>query len=218
MSSTQTQIDLPEDLVRQIDAAVGARARTEFVVETARAELKRRRLIDFLASDSPAWLEENHPELAGGAGVWVHALRREANRPDDAFAQPQWKVLLDTTVLVDVLRGRPEPRKLLSGLLSRGDLLTTSTINIAEVYAGMRPGEEAQTELFLAGLTIYPVTESIARRAGLLKSESARRGRTLALADMLVAATALEHELMLITDNQRDFPIAGINLFSNETL
>ncbi len=47
----------------------------------------------------------------------------------------------------------------------------------------------------------------IARRAGSLKSEFARSGKTLSLADMIVAATALEHGLTLMTDNQKDFPI-----------
>lgn len=47
----------------------------------------------------------------------------------------------------------------------------------------------------------------IARRAGSLKSAYARKGQTLDLPDMIVAATALEHGLTLMTDNRKDFPI-----------
>jgi hypothetical protein len=50
--------------------------------------------------------------------------------------------------------------------VAAGHLLATAAINIAEVYAGMRPGEEARTEAFLSSLECYPMTGAIARRAG----------------------------------------------------
>ena len=123
-------------------------------------------------------------------------------------------LLLDTTVLIDALRARLDRRALLAGLVSRGDSLATAAINIAEVYSGMRPEEEGGTEAFLASLECYPMTAAIARRAGALKGGFAQRGRTLALADMIVAATALEHGLTLATDNHRDFPVEGLALYS----
>ena len=116
-------------------------------------------------------------------------------------------VLLDTTVLIDVLRGNPARHVVLSGLVIAGHTLATSAINIGEVYAGMRPAEEQATSDFLSNLDCYPVTTAIAKRAGLLKYASARRGKTLTLADMMVAATALEHGLILMTDNRKDFPL-----------
>ena len=120
-------------------------------------------------------------------------------------------VLLDTTVLIDVLRARQNRRSHLTGLIEAGHTLATTAINIGEVYAGMRPGEEAATQLFLTSLDCYPITEAIARYAGSLKSKWAQKGRTLTLADMLVAATSLEHGLMLMTDNRKDFPIPGLS-------
>jgi predicted nucleic acid-binding protein len=116
-------------------------------------------------------------------------------------------LLLDTTVLLDVLRARQNRRSILAELVAGGHLLSTTAINIAEVYAGMRPGEEARTEAFLSSLECYPINGVIARRAGALKSVWARKGRTLSLADMVIAATALEHSLALMTDNRRDFPL-----------
>jgi predicted nucleic acid-binding protein len=116
-------------------------------------------------------------------------------------------LLLDTTVLLDVLRARQNRRSILGELVAGGHLLATTAINIAEVYAGMRPGEEARTEAFLSSLECYPINGVIARRAGALKSVWARKGRTLSLADMVIAATALEHSLALMTDNRRDFPL-----------
>jgi predicted nucleic acid-binding protein len=122
-------------------------------------------------------------------------------------------LLLDTTVLLDVLRARQNRRSLLAELVAAGHLLGTAAINIAEVYAGMRPGEEAKTETFLSSLECYPMTGAIARRAGALKSAWTRKGRTLSLADMTVAATALEHSLTLMTDNRQDFPLPELTLY-----
>ncbi|GGA59570.1 hypothetical protein GCM10011507_08790 [Edaphobacter acidisoli] len=121
-------------------------------------------------------------------------------------------VLLASTVLIDVLRARANRRAQLAELVEGGHTLATTALNIGEVYAGMRPGEEAKTEAFLSGLECYPITAAIARRAGSLKGKWAQKGRTLTLADMLVAATALEHDLTLMTDNRKDFPVAGLHL------
>lgn len=71
---------LPADLVREIDALVGPRGRSAFIVETARNEVRRKKLLDFLTSDEPAWKDENHPELAEGAATWVRKLRAESDR------------------------------------------------------------------------------------------------------------------------------------------
>ncbi len=116
-------------------------------------------------------------------------------------------LLLDTTVLVDVLRARNNRRSLLAELVAGGHTLATGAINVGEVYAGMRPGEESRTEAFLTGLDCYPITASIARRAGSMKSAWAHKGQTISLADMMVAATAIEHGLTLMTDNRKDFPL-----------
>ena len=122
-------------------------------------------------------------------------------------------LLLDTTLLVDALRNRNQRRRFLAGLLGAGHTLATSAINVAEVYGGLRPGEEQETGSLLAGLQILEVSIAIAVRAGSLQSEYRRRGHTRSLADMLVAATALEHGMQLLTDNARDFRVPGLTLF-----
>jgi predicted nucleic acid-binding protein len=122
-------------------------------------------------------------------------------------------LLLDTTVLLDVLRARQNRRSLLADLVAGGYVLATAAINIGEVYAGMRRGEEIRTEAFLSSLDCYPLTAAIARRAGSLKSAWAQKGRTLSLADMMVAATALEHGVALMTDNRKDFPLPELSFY-----
>ncbi len=125
-------------------------------------------------------------------------------------------LLLDTTVLIDVLRARNNRRILLAEFVEAGHTLATSAINIGEVYAGMKPAEAEATERLLSSLDCYPITATIARQAGSLKSKWAQKGRTLTLADMLIAAVALEHQLTLMTDNSKDFPIPSLNLFPLE--
>jgi tRNA(fMet)-specific endonuclease VapC len=121
-------------------------------------------------------------------------------------------VLLDTTVLIDTLRNRNQRRSLLAALVASGHTLATSTVNIAEVYSGMQPGEEPATRTFLAGLDQIPVSAAIAVRAGLLKAAFRRQGQTRSILDMLVAATAMEIGSPVATDNQKDFQISGLSL------
>jgi hypothetical protein len=80
MKSKRAHILLPQDLVKEIDAIVGPRGRSAFLVETAREAIRRRRLLRFLESDTPAWKDANHPELARGAGKWVRELRQDGER------------------------------------------------------------------------------------------------------------------------------------------
>ena len=47
---------------------------------TARAELRRRRLLTFLRDDQPAWNESDHPELGAGSGAWVKRIRSESEK------------------------------------------------------------------------------------------------------------------------------------------
>ncbi len=122
-------------------------------------------------------------------------------------------LLLDTTVLIDVLRNRRGRRELLAEAVREGCMLATTAINLAEIHAGMLPGEEVRTEEFLEGLECYPITKAIARRAGKLKWEWSRKGQTLALDDMLIAATAVEHGLTLMTDYRMDFPMRDLTLY-----
>ena len=65
-------------MAREIDALVGPRGRSAFLVETAERELRRRGLKEFLRSKGPGWTDANHPEIAEmGSAAWVHQLRRE---------------------------------------------------------------------------------------------------------------------------------------------
>ena len=123
------------------------------------------------------------------------------------------RLLLDTSVLIDVLRLRNQRRALLAELVRAGHSLSTTTLNIAELHAGMRAGEAVATEALLSGLESYELSGSAARLAGRLKSIWARKGRTLALADTIVAAIAIERDSSLLTDNRKDFPMPEVRFY-----
>ena len=121
--------------------------------------------------------------------------------------------LLDTSVIIDAINGKKGRREVLKGLVRQGSILACCPINIAEVYAGMRPQEEQATSAFLRSLELYPLTFAVSELAGTLKREYGKRGQTLNLGDVLIAATALRNGLTLLTDNNKDFPMKELTLY-----
>lgn len=76
MQGTQrAHILIPADLLREIDAIVGPRGRSAFLLETAREEVRRRKLLRFLDDEEPAWQDRDHAELQKGSAAWVRKLR-----------------------------------------------------------------------------------------------------------------------------------------------
>ena len=123
-------------------------------------------------------------------------------------------LLLDTSVLIDVLRARNSRREQLAELAKAGHTVVTTVLNVAELYSGMRQEEEGRTEAFLSGLHCLDLTGTAARFAGKLKFDWARKGHTLALADTIIAAIALENRCQLFTDNRRDFPMPELRFYT----
>ncbi len=80
IGTQRAHIIIPGDLLREIDALVGPRGRSAFLLETARQEVQRRKLLHFLESEQPAWKAEDHPELADGTTAWVGQLREQGER------------------------------------------------------------------------------------------------------------------------------------------
>ncbi|HKI13396.1 MAG TPA: type II toxin-antitoxin system VapC family toxin [Candidatus Acidoferrum sp.] len=119
-------------------------------------------------------------------------------------------VLLDTSVIIDALRGKMDRRNLLLKLSENGCILACCAINVAEVYAGARPDEEQDTLKFFQGLECIEIDWEVAQRAGALKYEWARKGKTIDLPDVIIAAAALAFDLTLATDNRKDFPMPDL--------
>jgi len=121
--------------------------------------------------------------------------------------------LLDTSVIIDTLNGKRDRGALLKQLLDEGSILACCPINVTEVYAGLRANEETRTLNFLQSLKYYPVIWPIARLAGELKRDYSRKGVTLATTDATIAAVALHHQLTLLTDNLKHYPMKELLLY-----
>ncbi|MFL5727027.1 MAG: type II toxin-antitoxin system VapC family toxin [Chloroflexota bacterium] len=113
-------------------------------------------------------------------------------------------VLLDTSIVIDLLRGALPALDYARNL---PETPTCSEITRVEVLRGLRSGERRATERLLGAVRWVPVDEAIARRAGEVGRRYRRSHRGLATADLIIAATALELDLALATLNVRHFPM-----------
>lgn len=112
--------------------------------------------------------------------------------------------VLDTTVLIDHLRGVPAAGEYLRSLPS---VPTCSEVTRTEVLQGLRGAERRAAEALFAVLQWADVDESVSRRAGDLGRRYRRSHPGLALGDLLIAATAIELDQPLATLNVRHFPM-----------
>ena len=122
--------------------------------------------------------------------------------------------MLDSNVLIDLITGRRARGRLLKQLVEEGHSLGCCAIQITEIFAGMREEERSLTEALLASLDYYEVTRQAARQGGLWKRNYHRKGRSLSLADVTIAAVTLQNNMVLITDNRKDYPMPELRLFT----
>lgn len=113
-------------------------------------------------------------------------------------------ILLDTDVLIDHLRGHHR-------LDLANPAWTISVVTRCELFSG-RNSDEKRLSRVLSGLEELPVDRAIAQAAGRI-----RRAAQLHVADALIAATALEHDLPIMTRNRRHFErVPGLTLRAPE--
>lgn len=123
------------------------------------------------------------------------------------------RILVDTSILIDLLRGRVPRKELFRALALEGHTFAITAINVSEIHAGMRPPEREATQRALAAFECLPIQCEVAELAGDLRSTWARKGVTLHLADTLIAAAAIHYRLVLMTDNRKDFPMPELHLW-----
>jgi hypothetical protein len=116
-------------------------------------------------------------------------------------------VLLDTSVLIDHLRGERAARQALVAAADSGRRLAASVVTKVEVLAGMRPAEEAATRSLLGVLDWVPVDDVIAERAGELANRYLRTHPGVDPVDYIIAATAQLLDADLWTRNIKHFPM-----------
>ena len=111
-------------------------------------------------------------------------------------------MLVDTDVLIDFLRGRSEAVLFLRENIDR---LSISAVSVAELFQGVRDGEErTRLSTMISAFVVLPLTEEIALAAGLYRRDfKATIG--CGLADCMIAATAVHHRSQLVSLNAKHF-------------
>lgn len=113
-------------------------------------------------------------------------------------------VVFDTTVLIDILRGHRPAADYASGL---SEVAFCSEVSRTEVIRGLRSAERTAADRLFRAMRWVAIDEPIARRAGELGRRWDRHRPRIAVADLLIAATALELEGSVATASVRHFPM-----------
>ena len=121
--------------------------------------------------------------------------------------------LIDTDIIIWVLRGNEKYENLLQSLKDKNPL-SISTITIAEIYMNIFPSEIVKTENLLIELQTWDVTSAIAKQGGFYWQEHIKKLKKLSLTDCLIAATANANNLTLVSLNTKHFPMKDIEFLN----
>lgn len=133
--------------------------------------------------------------------------------------------LLDTNILSERRRPKPEPRVIAFYDAQPLNALYISVVSIAEIRFGIELQQDVTRRAELnewlmrtlrpafAG-RILPVTEDILFRWRMLMEDGRKTGHTYSHPDLVLAATALHHGLTVVTRDRSDFDKAGTSVFN----
>lgn len=135
------------------------------------------------------------------------------------------RFLLDTNVVSEFRRTAPSPKVLAWLGSSDQEALYLSVVTLGEIRRGIeRTGDSTKKRTLNAWLAltvrpqfgdrILPIDERVAGRWGSMLGTAARRGHPIPPIDAFLAATALEHDMTLVTRNARDFAGTGVTLLN----
>ena len=121
-------------------------------------------------------------------------------------------LVADTDVLVDFLRGRDLADRIALEL-EKGDISTT-VVTAFELWAGAKnPTHAEAVETLLAAMRILPLETQSAKRAGEVRRSLEQKGKSIGMADSLIAGICLEHNGTLLTRNKKHFKrVHGLHL------
>jgi toxin FitB len=131
--------------------------------------------------------------------------------------------LLDTNVLSELRRPRPEPNVIAFVAAQPLDSLYISTVTLAEIRFGIElvadPGRRAELNDWLTHKVrpmfeqrVLPVTEDIMFKWRLLVEDGRKAGHTFSQPDLIIAATALEHGLTVVSRDTSDYEKARVTV------
>jgi predicted nucleic acid-binding protein len=112
--------------------------------------------------------------------------------------------LLDTCILIDFFRGHEQAAQFLEGLENPPFL---SALTVAELYAGVRQGEErVLLDNLVQNFPIIPLDNQAAMQGGLYRRQYGK-SHGVGIVDALLASSAEAKNLILATRNVKHFPM-----------
>lgn len=123
--------------------------------------------------------------------------------------------LIDTNVVSEFVKKSPNSKVM--EWVQSAEFLAISVITVEEAHFGLAWQPNARKLALFNGIVqtmhaVYPITESIAQRAGVLRGQFQAQGVVRSAPDMLIAATAQQHQLIIATRNVRDFLGCGVQV------
>ncbi|MEK9149344.1 MAG: type II toxin-antitoxin system VapC family toxin [Candidatus Desantisbacteria bacterium] len=122
------------------------------------------------------------------------------------------KYFLDTTVLIDYLKGCEDVVDRIKHLARQGAILGCCCINITELYRGLREKEKQAAEKLINHLHYFEITPKTAKIAGEYQNEYGKKGITLSLANAIIGATAVTNKAVLLTANIKHYPMTELTV------
>jgi len=124
-------------------------------------------------------------------------------------------VLADTKVISEFVKSTPDVQVM--RWLQSVQLMAISAITLEEAHFGLAWQPNTRKLALFNALVqrlhaVYPITPAIAQRGGVLRGQFQAQGIVRSAPDMLIAATAIEHQLVLATRNVRDFMGCGVQV------
>jgi predicted nucleic acid-binding protein len=124
-------------------------------------------------------------------------------------------LLLDTSVIIDVLNNKRNRAALLMELVRAKVTCSPVVPSISPRSTRVSgPKKKPLREELFASLQHLSITPPAARMAGEFKRDYARKGATLNLGDVIIAAVPIHNRLTLLKDNVKDFPMDDLSLYS----
>jgi predicted nucleic acid-binding protein len=124
-------------------------------------------------------------------------------------------VLADTNVISEFVKINPDAQVM--HWLQSVQLMAVSAVTLEEAHFGLAWQPNTRKLALFNALVerlhaVYPITPTIAQRGGVLRGQFQAQGIIRSAPDMLIAATAIEHQLVLATRNVRDFIGCGVQI------
>jgi predicted nucleic acid-binding protein len=122
------------------------------------------------------------------------------------------RYFLDSTFLIDHLRGDPDAHQRFRAMFERGDEPFINEIVVCEVRAGLRDEDEARLLALIEPIEYVQGAPRVALDAGRWRASVRARGRHLGLPHALIAATAHALDSVVLTRNVRGFSLTPVRV------